>query len=253
MSEKRIYVVTAKGSAELTSASTSLSPADLKLLVLVDGSATVARIAKFAQATPEAAAKMLEKLVASGHIIPAADITSGGGIDAGDFLNESDDGLTSLRANGYFVRIARRGPDRPKLAAGEKITILVVEDDPQLAKLLRTYLRMEDFAVRMAASRDQITAALREPPRPDVVLLDVMLPDIDGFDVLAKMRQHDAFKSVPVIMTTAKATREAVLTGLQRGADGYVTKPYDMPVLIRAVKTVLGMPAGPAGTWEGPA
>jgi DNA-binding response OmpR family regulator len=73
------------------------------------------------------------------------------------------------------------------------------------------------------------------------VLLDVVLPDIDGFEVLAKMRQHDLVKNVPVIMATAKATREAVLTGLQRGADGYVTKPYDMDVLLKTIKTVLGI------------
>ena len=66
-------------------------------------------------------------------------------------------------------------------------------------------------------------------------------PDIDGFDVLARVRQHDAMKDVRIIMMTAKATREAVLKGLERGADGYVTKPFEVDVLLKAVKTVAGV------------
>jgi CheY-like chemotaxis protein len=183
---------------------------------------------------------MLARLAASGHVAGESDMNYGG-IDPGEFFSESRAGLASLRAKGYFVRIARRAPVGEKPAAGQKITVLVIEDDPQLVKLLRTYLQMEDFAVRSAATREEINAALREPPKPDLVLLDVVLPDIDGFDVLAKMRQHDLVKDVPVIMATAKATREAVLAGLQHGADGYVTKPYDMDILLKTINTVLGI------------
>ncbi|MDH4191878.1 MAG: response regulator, partial [Betaproteobacteria bacterium] len=86
-----------------------------------------------------------------------------------------------------------------------------------------------------------ILAAFREPPRPDLVLLDVTLPDADGFDVLAKMRLHPALKTVPVIMVTAIATREAVIKGILRGADGYITKPFEVDVLLKAVRTVLGL------------
>jgi CheY-like chemotaxis protein len=192
---------------------------------------------------------MLENLEKAGYV---ADAGAAAGISVGGFLQESETGLASLQAKGFFVRIARRRPDRAASGADEKLTVLVVEDDAALAKLLRTYLQMEDFAVRTAGTREEISKALSEPPKPDVVLLDVMLPDIDGFDVLAKMRQHELLKNVPVIITTAKATRESVLTGLQRGADGYVTKPYDMEVLIQAVKTVLGLESGPARAWEGP-
>lgn len=240
MDEQRVYALTAKGNAELTGASTSLDAPELKLLVLVDARASVAQIAQSAQLAPQAAAEMLKRLVASGHVVPAADVHSDA-IDPGSLFSESEAGVASLRAKGYFVRIARRAPSRGKLAAGEKLTVLVIEDDPQLAKLLRTYLQMEDFEVRIAATREQINAALRAQPTPHLVLLDVVLPDIDGFEVLAKMRQHEAVKDVPVIMATAKATRESVLNGLQRGADGYVTKPYDMDVLLKTVKTVLGI------------
>ena len=138
------------------------------------------------------------------------------------------------------MRIARRGTMR-KLAKDEKLTVLVVEDDPQLAKLLRTYLAMEGLVPRLAANREEIEAALRQAPKADLVLLDVTLPDVDGFDVLARIRGNDALKTTAVIMLTGKATREAVLKGLLGGADGYVTKPFDIEALFKAVKSVIGL------------
>jgi DNA-binding response OmpR family regulator len=103
------------------------------------------------------------------------------------------------------------------------------------------FLVLHDFVPRMAANRDGITAALRIAPKPDVALLDVTLPDIDGFEVLLRMKQHPVLKSMPVIMITGKATREAVLKGLACGADGYITKPFDVDVISHAVKSVLGL------------
>jgi DNA-binding response OmpR family regulator len=75
-----------------------------------------------------------------------------------------------------------------------------------------------------------------------VVLLDVLLPDADGFDVLLGLRRSKALNDVPVIMLTGKATREAVLKGMTAGADGYVTKPFEAESLMRAVRTVVGLP-----------
>jgi DNA-binding response OmpR family regulator len=73
----------------------------------------------------------------------------------------------------------------------------------------------------------------------------VHLPDANGFDLLVKMRQHPVLKHMPVIMFTAEATREAVLRGLQGGADGYITKPFEPDQLIAAAKAVLGIGAAP--------
>jgi two-component system OmpR family response regulator len=240
VSEKRVYIVTGKGNAELTGASTTLSPTELKLLVLVDGIATVADIARNTRNQLEvpAVAAMLEKLAKAGYI---ADPDGTGAINIGDFFKESESGMESLQANGFFVRIARRAPNRAPSAAAQKLTVLAVEDDPALSKLLRMYLQMEEFNVRLAATRAEINTALREPPKPDVVLLDVVLPDGDGFEILRKMRAHPFLKDVPIIMATAKATREAVLNGLRSGADGYVTKPFDMEIVLKAIKSVLGI------------
>jgi two-component system OmpR family response regulator len=76
------------------------------------------------------------------------------------------------------------------------------------------------------------------------VLLDVLLPDVDGFEVLLKIRQHPSLRTMPVVMLTAKATRDAVLRGLAGGADGYITKPFEIEALIKAVKVVLGLSDG---------
>ena len=235
--EKRVYMLTQKGHAELTGAKSTLGTAELKLLVMVDGAATVERIAQRVDGAPDVAAvgKVLHELARAGYV---ADPDGSAAIDVKEFFKQIDSTVASLQANGYFVRIARRAP--PPAPKG-KVTVLVVEDDEHLAKLLRMYLQMEDFAVRVAATREQIIAAVREQPKPDIVLLDVVLPDSDGFAVLEKMCAHDYMKAVPVIMATAKASREAVLTGLRCGADGYITKPYDVPVLVTAIKSVLGL------------
>jgi two-component system OmpR family response regulator len=115
-----------------------------------------------------------------------------------------------------------------------------VDDDEHLAKFLHHYLTFEGFDVRVAGSRAEVVAEFRKPPIPDLVLLDVMLPDADGFDILLRIRSHPQLKDVPVIMLTAKATREAVLKGLASGADGYITKPVETESLLQAVRTVLG-------------
>ena len=97
------------------------------------------------------------------------------------------------------------------------------------------------YAVRVAANREQILAALRSLPLPDLVLLDVLLPDANGFDVLARMKQHPKLRAVPVVMLTGQATRASVMRGLVGGADGYITKPFEVEILVRGVKAVLGV------------
>ncbi len=153
---------------------------------------------------------------------------------------EADAGAIILKQKGYYVRIARLEGHATR-AKGWKPTILVVDDDPDLQKLLRTYFTMEGLNSRAALKRDDILVALRIQPLPDLILLDVHLPDADGFEVLDRMRHHPVLKNVPVIMLTAEATRESVLRGLKGGADGYITKPFQAEMVVRAVKAVLGL------------
>lgn len=259
--DQDVYALTDKGNAELRSAGTSLSAAELQVLVLIDGQATVAQIAQAARnLTPVEVNEIMRKLFGGSLITTATEPTSDGlesgffsiAVPAGFFSNtetqanpEIDQGVSTLKQKGYYVRIARRPAAAREVKQGEQITILVVDDDPDLLKLLRTYMKMEGFAVRTAEKRDDIVAMFRQPPAPDLVLLDVQLPDANGFDVLAKMRQHPVLKAVPVIMLTGEATREAVIRGLQAGADGYVTKPFEPDHVVEAVKAVLGLSPAP--------
>ena len=252
-----VYALTDKGNAELKAAGTSLSAAELQVLVLIDGRATLAQVARNARGlAPGAVSEIARKLFGGALITSATEPTSDGlesgffsiAVPAGFFSSsaahadpEVDQGVSTLEQKGYYVRIARRPAAARELKQGEQLTILVVDDDPDLLKLLRTFIKMEGFAVRTAEKRDDIVGSLRQQPMPDLVLLDVKLPDANGFDVLAKMRLHPLLKSVPVIMLTGSATREAVLKGLQAGADGYVTKPFEPDHVVAAVKAVLGL------------
>ena len=258
--DEDVYALTAKGDRELHRTGTLLTPAELEVLVLVDGSASVGDVVRNAPGlapslAPQAVHAALQKLILGGFLVPKGRAAPDA-IDAGDFFEtkvhlrpddatmghaEADQTHSTLQEQGYYVRISRRAKSARAAGAAGAINVLAVDDDPDIGKLLRTCLGLEGFDARIAANRAEIVAALRQPPLPDLVLLDVMLPDADGFEVLARMRQHAALKTVPVIMLTAKATREAVLRGLHGGADGYVTKPFQIDSLMQAVRVVLGL------------
>ena len=259
MDKNQVFALTAKGSRELKAASTGLTALELKLLVLIDGTAPLSRITKLFPSQPEPELlDTLYKLKKAGFIADAGaeEETGDGSIEATGFFTrpifpdaqggagdaaESDQTLQLLRKQGYVARIAKRASEEKKLEKGQKVHVLVIEDDEQLGKLLRMFLLMHEYVPRMASNKDQIVAALRIAPKPDVVLLDVVLTDIDGFEVLSLLKQHPVLKAVPVIMMTAKATREAVLQGLVRGADGYITKPFDVDIISNAIKSVIGL------------
>ncbi len=256
----QVYFLTYLGESELAAAETSLSPEELELLVLIDGMATVRKVQESAvNLLPDKAIKLMERLLRSELIalqlfgLDDAPEASALRQVKGKMPDESaiEHGVSSLRQNGYIVRIARRPPSEDRIALNDKhtimaaldrrLTVMVVEDDPSLAGNMRTALERSGFLVQIAANREQIIAAFQHSPMADLVLLDVMLPDINGFAVLADMRRHMMLAKVPVIMVTGVATREAVLKGLQEGADGYITKPFEIDVLLKAVRTVLGI------------
>lgn len=253
-----VFCVTDKGTAEIRGGSTSLSPEALELLVLVDGKANVGDIEQLARhIPPENLRGLLRSLLVSGLLRPAT-IAELEGIDLDDFFSpkkalaapsagasasaerEAESGTPELQRKGYYVSIARRSGSAHAPADGKKLSVLVIEDDPMLGKLLQQRFTAEGYAVRVAANREQILATLRSLPLPDLVLLDVVLPDANGFDVLARMKQHPALRTVPVVMLTGQATRASVMRGLVGGADGYITKPFDVEILVRGVRAVLG-------------
>jgi len=261
---REVYGLTGRGQRELRESGTSLSAAELELLVLIDGKSTVAQIERSAKKqTPEQVRATLSKLYRGGFIDRSKNLKKNGldffsvtmplQIPKGAAARSSDEakeGVSSLQEKGYFVRIARRSPSGHPLPEGRNPVMLVIDDDDTLVKLLHTVFRLEGFDLRTAGNRAEIVDAFAAEPPPDFILLDVMLPDIDGFEVLGRIRSHPVVKNVPVIMLTAKATREDVVNGLYLGADGYVTKPFEIEALMSAVRTVLG-PAQTGGRPKG--
>jgi len=262
---EEVYGLTGRGNRELRESGTRLSAAELEVLVLVDGRASVAQIERSAKDQSPAQVRATLGKFHRGGLIEIASRLKSESIDAGDFFSvtmplripkgataqsgkEASEGVSSLQEKGYYVRIARRSAAGHPLPEGRKPVMLLIDDDETLVKLLHTVFQLEGFTLRTAGNRAEIVKAFAETPPPDFVLLDVTLPDIDGFEVLGRIRSHPTASKLPVIMLTAKATREAVLNGLHLGADGYVTKPFDIEVLMSAVRTVLG----PAEAGHGP-
>jgi DNA-binding response OmpR family regulator len=114
--------------------------------------------------------------------------------------------------------------------------ILVIDDDPAVTGLLRRGLTYEGFAVATAASGEQGLALARDNP-PDLVVLDRMMPGLDGMDVLRRLRAADA--QLPVLFLTAKDAPDDQVAGLNAGADDYVVKPFTFAVLLARIQALL--------------
>jgi two-component system response regulator MtrA len=118
---------------------------------------------------------------------------------------------------------------------GVDATILIVEDDASIREITELGLRNAGFDVHTAADGDDGLARFRHN-QPDLVVLDVMLPKRDGFEVCRTIRSES---SVPVVMLTARSDAIDVVVGLESGADDYVTKPFEMPVLVARIRAAL--------------
>ena len=123
------------------------------------------------------------------------------------------------------------------------VTVLVVEDDKNIAELLQMYLEKEGYAVTVAADGGQGLSKFRAI-QPDLVLLDVMMPVMDGWTVCKTIRSES---QTPVIMLTAKSETDDKVTGLKAGADDYITKPFEMKEVLARIEAVLRRSTGSAG------
>ena len=119
-----------------------------------------------------------------------------------------------------------------------KERVLVVDDDPDIVQFVRMNLELEGYDVETAANGLLALESIKERV-PDLVLLDVMMPEMDGLSVLSRMRRSPATASTPVIILTARALADDRVRGLDLGADDYITKPFDLEELIARVRTVL--------------
>lgn len=119
-----------------------------------------------------------------------------------------------------------------------KESIVVIDDEDDIRELIRYNLSKEGFEVIPAVSGEEGLAIIRST-KPDMVILDLMLPGIDGLEVCRQLKQDPILKSIPVIMVSARGGEPDVVSGLELGADDYVPKPFSPRVLLARVKSVL--------------
>jgi two-component system phosphate regulon response regulator PhoB len=131
-----------------------------------------------------------------------------------------------------------------------KQSVLVVEDEREIRELLEYNFTREGFEVRGVETGDDALREVRQNS-PELILLDLMLPGMDGLEVCRRLKQVDLTRNIPVVMLTAKGEESDVVTGLELGADDYITKPFSPRVVVARAKAVLRRRAEPpAGTED---
>lgn len=124
------------------------------------------------------------------------------------------------------------------MSEGKTSQILIVEDDVDLAEMLNAYFRVQGYEVLTATWGEDAVRMAQDIP-PDIILLDIRLPDIDGYEVCRQLREHRRTRKIPIIFLTEKRERKSKLAGLELGAVDYVTKPFDIQELRLRVRNTL--------------
>ncbi|HUQ38949.1 MAG TPA: response regulator [Acidimicrobiales bacterium] len=119
-----------------------------------------------------------------------------------------------------------------------KATVLVVDDDPVIQKLLQVNFEMEDYLVLVAGDGEEGLGMARAE-RPDIVLLDIMMPKMNGLEVASALKGDPGTADIPIILLSAKAQGTDLQAGQDTGADEYITKPFDPLELLERVKALL--------------
>ncbi len=125
-----------------------------------------------------------------------------------------------------------------------KRTVMVVDDNPDIVAVIRTILEVEGYGLQFAYSGQETFNLLGEQ-KPDLILLDILMPTIDGLEVLTRLKGHPDTASIPVILLTSMVQYKDVLIGYKRGASDYITKPFSNTQLVATINRLLGMPDTP--------
>jgi excisionase family DNA binding protein len=129
--------------------------------------------------------------------------------------------------------LERSGPGRGRTGP----LVLVVDDDPSVRQVVRANLEAEGYAVREAGSADEGLASLEEEP-PDLLLLDVMMPEVDGWEMLRRVQERYGVGAIPVLVFSGTVEERAVADAAARGARGFLGKPFDLQQLIDQAKQI---------------
>jgi excisionase family DNA binding protein len=132
----------------------------------------------------------------------------------------------------------RSGPGAATVAPTEGPLVLIVDDDEKLREYVRVNLEAEGYEVREAGDADEALDALGERS-PDLILLDVMMPQVDGWETLRRIQEHTGIGAIPVVMFSGKVDEQSAAEATQRGAQGFIGKPFDPRSLIESTKQQL--------------
>ena len=133
--------------------------------------------------------------------------------------------------------LERGGSTAPRRGEGRRL-ILIVDDDDRLREFVRVNLEMEGYAVREASNADEGLKALEDEP-PDLILLDVMMPHVDGWEMLQRVQERHGVGAIPVIMFSGKVDEQSLKTAATRGAQGFIGKPFNPQQLIESTKQLV--------------
>lgn len=170
--------------------------------------------------------------------ILAKPATPATGEDAKRIASESKSAAEALASAGAWISESRLRNRQAADKAPADTVVLIVEDDPDQLALADLRVSMAGYSVRAATNAKELLEDLRAKPMPDLLLLDVMLPDGNGFDILAKLRKHPKFALLTVALLTAKDERREIAKGLALGADAYITKPYSKNILVDTIERI---------------
>lgn len=120
----------------------------------------------------------------------------------------------------------------------EKVKILVIDDNKEIVNAVKQLLEVRGFIIQSAYGGKEGLELIKKE-KPDIIILDIMMPDIDGRDVLIALKKSEETKNIPVIMLTAKIEQFERQYGMELGAYEYVPKPYESDVLLRHIKTII--------------
>jgi len=147
-------------------------------------------------------------------------------------------GAANLEAEGFHVAVARRVAGVPASVAGNKI--MFVEDEPVTNAVLKKVLTTDGFEAYGAFDAAGLGKLLKQHGLPDMILLDIELPDVSGLQILSRIRKHPKMSAIPVLMVTSKAEMSDVVRGLSLGANGYLSKPVAVESLRAIMRQILG-------------
>ena len=119
-----------------------------------------------------------------------------------------------------------------------KETILIVDDEPDIIELIKYNLKNEGYLILTAQTGEQAVTIVKIS-HPDLMVLDLMLPGIDGLEVTKYLKSNKQTKDIPIVMLTAKGEESDIVTGLELGADDYISKPFSPKVLVARIRAIL--------------